>query len=95
MPLVDYIIGHDQMGLSVHRSLGIVTDKTAPSGVGHHGTGVQFSQGDLAVRGFIQRLAHVLKALVFLPDAAGTLRKVGDLLSPQLFPLGGRSEPSR
>lgn len=84
VPGIDQVMCDNQMGLGIHRGLGVVANKTAALGAVGHGEGIRIRQGYLTVRAFPERLADVHQAFDLLPDTLAALCQIGDLLCPDL-----------
>jgi hypothetical protein len=82
VPLVDHLVGHDQMVLGVDRDLHIVANDAGSAPAGGHRTCVGVGQRDLLIRCGLNLLRHLLQGL-HLATQAGNL-----LLQPAGLGLG-------
>ena len=95
VPLVDHLVGHDQMVLGVDGDLHIVADGGGAFAAGRHRTGVGIGQRDLLVGRVLDRLLHHLQGLHLLAQAGNLLLQpdrlgLGDIA---LFAVGPVQRP--
>jgi hypothetical protein len=79
VPLVDHLVGHDQMVLGVDGDLHIVADHAGSAPAGGHGPRIRIGQRDLLVGRVLNRLLHLLQG-PHLSAQAGDLLLQADQL---------------
>ena len=96
VPLVDHLVGHDQMVLGIDGDLHIVADHAGSTPAGGHGPRIGIGQRDLLIGRVLNRLLHLLYGLHLALQAGDLLLQAARLGSAtSLSSRSARSSAAR